>query len=864
MGIYFANGRSVLPSNSWTITVNNTGSLVANSYYFSLQARNRVGLTLPIYSNLVTVANNNSITISINSTAKETGEEWISYVISANTVNNPLTYCQIAEIPLINLNDNSVNTFPLVLNLTNVEHLKLNEIVANNTLFPTNAIHGMLRGLSSTSLIYKFDIFDTTTPQDALYVFNGISGKWKATGRFTTYIPSVTDVDGASQDIRDIEDTSNIIVPKYNPDGNSSNSITLWLTSTKIVKAGTRIAISVKLGNLNKSQLFDQLLELKFKGFVNTTTGIKRTTKADGITPLDEIDVLYKYDANNPTLILEDDLAIGEAYALEINCNFQSAEIEDYVINGSYISIYPEFTASASIYNPAGVIIGDVIFDDNDKRRIVPNLNLTATALKGSGLIKNFSFPIQEETTITALQPNSTNIVAINKLGNVYVTSNLPSDAVQRAIVKTIAGESNPSVWSSNVSVTSNGSLSITVNYPCSTDGFGTIRSDYPDVIAGNNKGLFNPVFINLYIDNGTVIKKFTNNAVTPGTNQVFTISDFNLGTDSTLPSNNDNTFSLFAPGTVTLIASTGGSFSSGSYRVSYSFVYSGNEITSISHKESDGCVPELSFNLLDSLQRFKYVWLNGIGVPSNTLGYDDNYYLDNNTKNYYIKVNGSWIIIGNFSGSKWITDTTDPIGSTGNLNDLYLNTVSYDYFFKTSDTVWTLQGNLKGAKGDTGLTGTIASNTGIITDNNTIAPTTTNTQIAFYSKSGVATLVDNTGTENTLAVIDKQQTFTKAQGTALVTLTDAANIIVDASLSNNFKVVLGGNRTIDNPTNTVSGFTYNFLIQQDSTGNRTLSFGSSFKFKNTPILTTTANKVDIVTCICDGTDLRCEINKGN
>lgn len=1086
MGIYFANGRSILPSNSWNITVNNTGgNLLANSYYFSIQARNRVGLTLPLYSSLITVNNNNSITITINSTAKETGEEWLSYIISANTTSTPLSFCQIAEIPLINLNDNSVNSFPLTINLINQDQLKLNEIVINNTLLPTTtAIHGMLRGLNSTGLIYKYDIFDTTTSADNLYVFNGINGKWKATGKFTTYLPSTTGTDGCSQDIRDITDPSSIIVPKYNPNGSTSNSITLWLTSTKIVKAGTRISVTVKLGELNKSQLFSNKLELKFKGFVNTTTGIKRTTKTNGITPLNEIDVLYKYDANNPTLILEDDLNVGEAYILEINCNFQSAEIEDYVVNGSYISIYPEFTSSASIYNPAGVIIGDVIFNDKDKRRIVSNLGLTAIALEGSGLIKNFSFPVQETTTITALQPNTTNIVAINKLGNCYVTNSLPSDAVQRAIVKTISGESNPSVWSSNVSVSANGSLSITVNYPCSTDGYGTVRSDYPDVIANNNKGLFNVPFINIYVDNGTVIKKFTNNVVIPNTNQTFTITDYSIGVTSSLPVNTDNTFSLFAPSTVSVTANTGGNFSTGSYKVCYSFVYNGSQITSITHKESDGCVSELTFNLLEALQRFKYVWLNGSGVPNNFLGYNDNYYLDNDTKNYYNKINNVWVLIGNLRGSTWLNGTINPTASDGNtldyyintttydyfkktsstvwtnlgnlkgaiwysttgtptdsanvsiatsakiydlwlnssngdyyvkttlpntwilignlkgsngatwyngtgvpsnslgsindyylnnstsdyyqktgtstwtllgtfkgltgntgatgatgnpgsqiytgngvpsnslgvdtdfylntatsdyykksssvwslqgnlkglqgntgatgqagatwitgssnptsgqgsINDLYLNTTTYDYYLKTNSTTWTLQGNLKGTTGSTGATGTLSSNSGLITDNNTVSPTTTATQIAIYSKSGIATIVNNSGTENTIAYVDKFQTYTKAQGSALISLTDTSTITVDASLGNTFKVTLAGNRTLANCTNAIAGFTYIFIIVQDSTGNRTLTFDTYYKFTSTPTLTTTANKVDIVSCVYDGTYMYCNLNKG-
>lgn len=966
MGIYFANGRSILPSNSWNITVNsNGGNLIANSYYFSLQARNRVGLTLPLYSSLITVANNNSITFTINDIAKETGEEWISYVISANTVNTPISYCQIAEIPLVNLNSNLVNSFPLVLTLNNQEHLQLNKIVANNTLFPTTAIHGMCRGLTSTALIYKYDVFDTTTPQDNLLTFNGTTGKWKATGRFTTYITSVTEEDGCSQDIRNITDPSNIIVPKYNPTGTTSNAITLWLTSTKTVSKNTRISITVKLGELNKSQLFDGLLELKFKGFVNTTTGIKRITLADGITPLEELDILYKYDANNPTLILPDNLAVGEAYILEVSCNFQSAEIEDYIVNGSYISIYPEFTASASIYNPAGIILGDVIFKDKDKRRIVPDLGLSAKALEGAGLIKSFSFPVQEETIVTALQPNSTNIIAVNKLGNVYSTTSLPSDAVQRAIVKTLAGESNPSVWSSNTSVTANGSLSITVNYPCDADGFGTVRSDYPDVIAGNNKGLFNPTFVNLYIDDGTSIKVFSN-AVIAGTDQQFVISDLSLGTTSTLPSNTDNSYSLYAPGTVNVVASSGGSFPAGSYRVAYSFVYNGNQVTSISHRVADGCVPEMQFGLIEALQNFKYTWLNGTGVPANTTGNDENYYIDNVTKRYYNKINGIWILLGSLTGSLWYAGTTDPVSTLGdsgdfylntntftifnkinnntwnnlgstkgtngingangntwlngsghptatanvdattlarvgdyylntnngfayiktalpntwvfltNLNgavwlngttapantlgaidDMYINTSTSDYYVKTNSTTWTLLGNLKGA------TGTVSTSTGVIINNNTTAPTKTATQISLFSKAGVATIANNTNVENIIAYTDRQQTYTRAQGTAIATLTDAANIVVDANLSNVYKVTLAGNRNLNNPTNTVNGFKYEFLFYQDATGTRTLTFGTNYRFQTPPTLSTEPNRLDRMECICDNGVLYCTLNKG-
>lgn len=85
------------------------------------------------------------------------------------------------------------------------------------------------------------------------------------------------------------------------------------------------------------------------------------------------------------------------------------------------------------------------------------------------------------------------------------------------------------------------------------------------------------------------------------------------------------------------------------------------------------------------------------------------------------------------------------------------------------------------------------------------------------------------------------------------VALTDAANIATDASLGNVFTVTLGGNRTLDNPTNLTVGHEYLWRIQQDGTGSRTLAYGSYFKWAggSAPVLTTTANAVDVIVVTC-------------
>lgn len=107
--------------------------------------------------------------------------------------------------------------------------------------------------------------------------------------------------------------------------------------------------------------------------------------------------------------------------------------------------------------------------------------------------------------------------------------------------------------------------------------------------------------------------------------------------------------------------------------------------------------------------------------------------------------------------------------------------------------------------------------------------------------------------------------TYTKAQGVTPVALTDATSIATDASLSNNFTVTIAGNRTLANPTNLVAGHVYNWIITQDATGSRTLAYGNLFKWPGgaTPILSTGANAVDLISAIYDGTRLVANFNKG-
>jgi len=82
-----------------------------------------------------------------------------------------------------------------------------------------------------------------------------------------------------------------------------------------------------------------------------------------------------------------------------------------------------------------------------------------------------------------------------------------------------------------------------------------------------------------------------------------------------------------------------------------------------------------------------------------------------------------------------------------------------------------------------------------------------------------------------------------------ITTLTDAASIYPDMTSNTNFTVTLAGNRTMQNPNTMITGQSGVFYVQQDSTGSRTLSWGSYYRFSgNTaPTLSTSANSVDVV-----------------
>ncbi len=80
------------------------------------------------------------------------------------------------------------------------------------------------------------------------------------------------------------------------------------------------------------------------------------------------------------------------------------------------------------------------------------------------------------------------------------------------------------------------------------------------------------------------------------------------------------------------------------------------------------------------------------------------------------------------------------------------------------------------------------------------------------------------------VAFINENKVFTKSQAGAVNLATDGGTITLDLSLPN-FKIVLGGSRTLGVPSNIVAGASFVFNVWQDSTGSRLLTYAWCFQF---------------------------------
>lgn len=105
------------------------------------------------------------------------------------------------------------------------------------------------------------------------------------------------------------------------------------------------------------------------------------------------------------------------------------------------------------------------------------------------------------------------------------------------------------------------------------------------------------------------------------------------------------------------------------------------------------------------------------------------------------------------------------------------------------------------------------------------------------------------------MAEVDVQNTFTQGQATEEVEVTFAVTLVLDASLSNAFKVTVTDDFTLDIPTNGILGQVLTLFILQDLFGSRIITYDGEFRGSTTDdlVLSTGASKLDLMTLIYGG-----------
>ena len=130
--------------------------------------------------------------------------------------------------------------------------------------------------------------------------------------------------------------------------------------------------------------------------------------------------------------------------------------------------------------------------------------------------------------------------------------------------------------------------------------------------------------------------------------------------------------------------------------------------------------------------------------------------------------------------------------------------------------------------------------------------PSRTLSRRKFAGTVGVAAAATAAGAALSQRIAASAQAATVEQGglaPAVVTLTDAATITVDASLGNDFRVTIAGNRTMGNPANPTNGQQMIFQVTQGGAGSFQLTWGSGYEFTTAlpqPSLSTAPGHTDV------------------
>jgi hypothetical protein len=220
--------------------------------------------------------------------------------------------------------------------------------------------------------------------------------------------------------------------------------------------------------------------------------------------------------------------------------------------------------------------------------------------------------------------------------------------------------------------------------------------------------------------------------------------------------------------------------------------------------------------------------------------------------------VENNYVIFNNTSGSNTVT-----IAATGHsANGTAITQGEYSYVYCEGASNYGVKKSIFGNPNAALVTGATFTGNVALNDNVYLNVGTGSDLLIYHD--GTNSVIDDNGTGNVnlrvsnTNVVAIASTGIDITGEVLadkayiaeVALVDGATIDWDMADEAVAKVTLGGNRTLNAPTNGSTGQFASLLVIQDGTGSRTLTWNAVYEFKNdiAPTLTTTGGKGDLFT----------------
>ncbi|HEY9597779.1 MAG TPA: hypothetical protein V6D33_08930 [Cyanophyceae cyanobacterium] len=611
MPTQYLSGRTKLdfPQNSIT-SVTGGQFTTSQTRTFTLIGQNRAGFTLPSDPIEVNQVISDAIVVNFPSTNRTEGTDFHYYWLCLCPDGTVESAVQIAGWKNYEADQVSARSLPPIV-LVKDAHLEIAPLVSSPEALPTgnDLVEGMVRAIAlevSQSAYYRYDpLSPGEVDGDSIIAPTGRPAeRWFKIG--SPYLGVVDDPfgeDGCARAIRQVSPLSVIKPPKYSANAQKSTPIKVcyYNDTANAIALGTTLGLTVFLNGVPKSQLFDGKILLTPKGYVNFATGELDTSNGVNVMPNVGHDLTWFYGSND-TLVLPKDLPSGWGYFIEIAALTSVGQLDNQIYEGDTVTFnLVEIPQSGTIDTSLFEFTGNLILPSGDRLHCVPGSGLSLLVGTGAGVVERMTFPLKPERQIAGVVPQlAGQRITVDGNGALFyrgtpaVSGDIPGTEAIRAIVGCEQGHGALGAWR-GIELTQVSGLSVTLNYPCNSEGMGIVREDYP-AIAGDVRGYFNVPFVVVYLKKQGIVYSTDAIACIPGVSQVVEVSAL-PGVISSIPSSPSSLFSLWEPPSCN-IAAISGTLGAGVWEVAARYFYNGGQITSISHRVEDGCIEELDMTV--------------------------------------------------------------------------------------------------------------------------------------------------------------------------------------------------------------------------------------------------------------------------